>query len=183
MCIFFAKAQEDKNTPEITAQDTTYVDNYLPLKPAKVAFLSAVLPGLGQAYNRDYWKIPLVYGALGTGVVVAVYNNNEFQRYRTAYKNRIAGRPDEFTVTAEDGTITEIFTEDNLIDAQDFFRKRKELSILVTAGLYILQIIEANVDAHLSQYNVDDRLSVNPFIKREDYNFSNTFGFSITYSF
>ena len=138
---------------------------------------------MGQAYNKDYWKIPIVYAALGTGVAVAVYNDDQFQKYRTAYKDRIAGRIDEFTIVAEDGTVTQVYTEDNLLDAQDFFRRRKELSILVTAGLYILQIIEANVDAHLSQYNVDDRLSLNPFISRENFNFSTNFGLSLTYNF
>ena len=181
--ILNATAQDQANTPTVTSQDTTYVDNYRPLKPAKVAFYSAVLPGLGQAYNRDYWKIPIVYAALGTGVAVAVYNDDQFQKYRTAYKDRIAGRIDEFTVVAEDGTVTQVYTEDNLLDAQDFFRRRKELSILVTAGLYILQIVEANVDAHLSQYNVDDRLSLNPYISREKYSLSTNFGLSLTYNF
>ena len=182
--LFFANAQETEEPADVVAQDTSYVETYLPLKPAKVAFYSAILPGLGQAYNKDYWKVPIVYAALGTGVGVAIYNHKEFQRYRTAYKDRIAGRDDEFTIRDDEGTIVnQVFTNDNLIDAQDFFRRRKELAILVTAGLYVLQIIEANVDAHLSQYNVDERLSLNPFVERNDYSFSNTFGLSLTYNF
>ena len=85
------------------------------LRPAKAAFFSAVLPGLGQAYNKDYWKIPIVYGALGTGAFFIIDNSNEFQRFRTALRNRIAGRPDEFTVFDDAGQAVEIFDLDGLI--------------------------------------------------------------------
>lgn len=184
VCIpFFAAQAQTEETAKLKARDTTYSDVYRPLKPAKVAFYAAVLPGLGQAYNKDYWKIPLVYGALGTGVGFTMYFHDRFIRYRTAYKDRIAGRIDEFSIVNQDGTITQRFTEDNLIDLQDYNRRQKELSILVTAGIYILQIVEANVDAHLSQYDVDDNLSFNPAIWQSDLDFSPTFGFGLTYSF
>ena len=180
----FAQTVEKNEEPEIIAQEIDPVfEEYDPLRPAKAAFYSGILPGLGQAYNGDYWKIPLVYGAVGTGVGIAVYNHDLFQKYRTAYKDRIAGRIDEFTVIDEDGNATQIFTEDQLISAQDFYRRNKELSILITAGIYVLQIIEANVDAHLSQYEVEDRLSFAPFFQRSDFDFSNTVGMRITYTF
>ncbi|MFI8379543.1 DUF5683 domain-containing protein [Leeuwenhoekiella sp. NPDC079379] len=180
----FAQTVEEDNEPEITAQEIDPIfEEYDPLRPAKAAFYSGILPGLGQAYNGDYWKIPLVYGAVGTGVGIAIYNHDLFQQYRTAYKDRIAGRIDEFTVIDEDGNATQIFTEDQLISAQDFYRRNKELSILITAGIYVLQIIEANVDAHLSQYEVEDRLSFTPFLQRSDFDFSNTVGMRITYTF
>ncbi|MGB3774258.1 MAG: DUF5683 domain-containing protein [Leeuwenhoekiella sp.] len=174
-------------TPEematVKAQDSFPDDDYRPLKPARVAFYSAVLPGLGQAYNKDYWKIPIVYAALGTGVGIAVYNQNEFQRYRTAYKDRIAGRIDEFTLVGADGTLNEVFTEDALLRAQTQFRRNKELAILISAGIYVLQIVEANVKAHLSQFNVDDSLTLNPYYKRDEFSPINTFGASLTFSF
>lgn len=183
-----AKAQDTiSRTPEtaaMTAMDTVAEIDYQPLKPAKVAFYSAVLPGLGQAYNGDYWKIPIVYGALGTGVGVAVYNQKQFKRYRQAYKDRIAGRIDEFTILDENGNIDrQIYTEKNLLDAQTLFRRRKELSILISVGIYILQIVEANVKAHLSQFNVDDRLTLEPIMERDDENLYNTFGANLTFSF
>ncbi|WP_031429225.1 DUF5683 domain-containing protein [Flavimarina sp. Hel_I_48] len=167
----------------VKAQDSIIEDDYRPLKPAQVAFYSAVLPGLGQAYNKDYWKVPIVYAALGTGVGIAVYNQKEFQRYRTAYKDRIAGRIDEFTLVAEDGTLNEVFTADALLRAQTQFRRNKELAILISAGIYVLQIVEANVRAHLSQFNVDDTLTLNPYFKRDEFSPINTFGARLTYSF
>lgn len=181
-CLFSAKAQE-KPDAEIEAEEIFEPTDYDPLKPSKAAFYSAVFPGLGQAYNKDYWKLPLVYGALGTGVGVVVFNDDLYQKYRTAYKERIAGRIDEFTVVDEDGNRTEIFTENNLLDAQNFYRRRKELWILVTAGMYILQIVEANVDAHLSQYDIDDQISLNPYYEPFGFDSNNHAGLTLTYRF
>ncbi len=182
--VIHAQDTEEQEAPTIKAEDINETfQEYDALKPSRAAFYAAVLPGLGQAYNGDYWKIPLVYGAIGTGVGIAVYNHDLFQKYRTAYKDRIAGRIDEFTEIDEDGNLNQIFTEDQLVRAQDFYRRNKELSILITAGIYVLQILEANVDAHLSQYDIEDRLSFAPFMERDDLQFSNTFGMRITYTF
>lgn len=180
----FAQNTDEQEAPLVVAEeiDETFQE-YDALKPSRAAFYAAILPGLGQAYNRDYWKIPLVYGAIGTGVGIAIYNHDLFQQYRTAYKDRIAGRIDEFTIINEDGTVNQVFTADQLIRAQDFYRRNKELSILITAGIYVLQIVEANVDAHLSQYDIEDRLSFAPYIQRDDIDYSNTFGMRITYTF
>ena len=65
------------------------------LAPSKAAFYSAVLPGLGQAYNKKYWKIPIVYAALGTGVYFYKMNDKQYNRYRDAYKRRLAGYQDD----------------------------------------------------------------------------------------
>jgi len=131
-----------------------------PLRPAKAAFYSAVLPGLGQAYNKKYWKIPIVYAALGTGVYFYIDNNKQYNRVRDAYKRRLAG--------FDDDEFKERFTNDGLIEAQKTFRRNKELSLLVTLGLYALNIIDANVDGHLLQYNVDDNLSFKPHYKIDE---------------
>ena len=182
----FAKAQTPSTpteTPLVTGETITKNEPYDPLRPARAAFYAASLPGLGQIYNKDYWKIPIVYGALGTGVFVAADSNREFQRFRTAFKQRLAGRLDEFSeVDPVTGQITEVFSEDALIRGQNIFRRRKELAILVTAGLYVLQIIEANVDAHLSQYDVDDDLSFAPDIHIDDLGLAMHYGFKLTYA-
>ncbi len=180
----WAQVSDEQQAPAVKAEaiDESFQE-YDALRPSRAAFYAAILPGLGQAYNGDYWKIPLVYGAIGTGVGIAIYNHDLFQTYRTAYKDRIAGRIDEFTEVGEDGSLNQVFTEDQLIRAQDFYRRNKELSILITAGIYVLQIVEANVDAHLSQYDIQDRLSFAPYIQRDDLDFSNTVGMRITYTF
>lgn len=88
-CWNFSFGQE-KFEDIIISRDTTLVTESIdPLAPATAAFYSAVLPGLGQAYNKKYWKIPLVYAALGVGVYFVVDNQNEYERYEEAYKLRI----------------------------------------------------------------------------------------------
>jgi len=129
------------------------------LGPAKAAFYSAVLPGLGQVYNKKYWKVPIVYGALAAGIYYYNHNNHLYHDYRDAYKRRLAGfTDDEFY---GDGPVPAI-SNDGLIRAQKSLKRNKELSILVTIGIYALNIIDANVDAHLLQYNLDENLTLSP---------------------
>jgi len=165
ICLLFAFQSYAQKKSNGMLKDTIVDNNYIynPLSPAKAAFYSAILPGLGQAYNKKYWKIPFVYAALGSGIYFYSANNTNYNRVREAYKHRIADKPDEF-----DGTNGNPFlTKDALISAQKSYRKDRDLSLLVTVGLYVLQIVEASTNAHLLQYNVDNKLSVNPkLIKR-----------------
>ncbi|WP_166967994.1 DUF5683 domain-containing protein [Yeosuana marina] len=160
----------------LKAADTIEVrDPIDPLSPAKAAFYSAVLPGLGQAYNKKYWKIPLVYGALGTGIYFYVTNKKDYDRYRDAYKRRLAGfSDDEFN-----GRVT----LDGLQRAQKFYRKNKEVALLVTIGIYALNIIDANVDAHLLQYNVDENLTLSPHFKYNEIDRKSNLGLTLNFKF
>jgi hypothetical protein len=151
-----------------------------PLAPSKAAFYSAVLPGLGQAYNKKYWKIPIVYAALGTGIYFYVDNNNEYKRYRDAYKRRLAGFTDDEFYGAGS---TPVITDNGLIEAQRQLRRNKEVSLLVTIGLYALNIIDANVDAHLLQYNVDDNLSLSPHYKFNELEATSDLGLTLNFKF
>ena len=151
-------------------------DLEMALRPSKATFYSAVLPGLGQAYNKKYWKIPVVYGALATGVYFYKQNDKDYDRYRSAYKRRLAGfTDDEFYGIGQYPAIS----NDGLIRAQNTLKRNKELSILVTIGLYILNIIDANVDSHLLQYNLDDNLSIKPNIDFNEIDNKSNFGFSL----
>jgi len=120
------------------------------LAPAKAAFYSAIFPGLGQIYNKQYWKLPLVYGAIGTGIYFYDLNAKEYNRFRTAYFNRLNGLPDEFSM----------YGTDVLIRAQKIYRRQRDTALLLTVLAYVLNIVDANVSAHLKQWNVDDNLSV-----------------------
>ncbi|WP_226294261.1 DUF5683 domain-containing protein [Aquimarina algicola] len=147
---------------------------YEPLAPARAAFYSAILPGLGQAYTKKYWKIPIVYAAIGTGIYSYVWNNDQLNRFRDAYKRRLAG--------INDPEFDQIATE-TLLSLQDRYRRDQELSILITVGLYLLNIVDANVTAHLQQYNITDDLSFKPKININEFDASPNYGFSINYSF
>ena len=159
-----------------------------PLAPAKAAFLSAVLPGLGQAYNKKYWKIPLVYAAIGGSAYVFKLNDNLYNRYRDAFKSRRAGlMNDEFYDVNESGIVpgSPDLSDEALQDGQERYQKDRDLYLVVTIGLYALNIIDANVNAHLKQFNVNDQLNVSyrPFLELEP--ITNTtyvgMGMTITY--
>lgn len=171
---------QEESTLKIDDSATIEKLSINPLAPAKAAFYSAILPGLGQAYNKKYWKIPIVYGALGTGIYFYARNDKQYNRYRDAYKNRLAGLPDEFT---NNTTGEELLTNDALIDAQKFYSKNKEISLLVTIGLYVLNIIDANVDAHLMQYNVSEDLSLSPDVKINEFDNKTNLGLTLNYTF
>lgn len=150
-------------SPIITSEDVILKDGYNPLSPAKAAFFSAVIPGLGQAYNKDYWKIPIVYGALATPIYYYSINSNSYKRYRKAFKIRKAGLQDEFTL--DDGS--ELISTDGLVSAQKLLRQNRDTSLLTFIGLYVLQVLEASVSAHLLQFNVDDKISFDPQLIQE----------------
>ncbi len=177
-CVSIYGQDDEKETPSstLTTEKITEISDPInPLSPAKAAFYSAVLPGLGQAYNKKYWKIPIVYAALGTGVYFYVSNNKEYNRYRDAYKRRLAG--------FEDDEFFNRVTLDGLQRAQKFYRKNKEISLLVTIGLYALNIIDANVDAHLLQYNVNDNLTLVPHFKVNELDAKSDVGLTLNFKF
>jgi hypothetical protein len=141
------------------------------LAPSKAAFYSAVFPGMGQIYNKKYWKVPLVYGALGTTIYFYINNNKKYHLYRDAYKRRLEG-----------------FTDDNysyldnsrLIAAQKFYQNNRDLSALLTGLFYILNVLDANVDAHLMQFNVNDKLTVKPDLFRDEFTAKENLGVYLT---
>lgn len=150
----------------VTFEEVTKQENINPLAPSKAAFYSAILPGLGQIYNKRYWKAPIVWGAMGTGIYVYSFNNTEYRRARNAFKRRLAGfEDDEFFDLNGDGVGPDVSSE-ALQSAQENAQRDRDLALVITIALYALNIIDANVDSHLKQYNVSDDLAVdfNPVI-------------------
>ena len=147
-----------------------------PNAPAKAAFYSALVPGLGQAYNKKYWKMPIVYLGLGISVGTYLDQNKKYNEYRDEYKRRLDG-------TANPSSQLASFDNDRLIRGQRFHQRNRDLAVLVTAGIYILNIIDANVDAHLLQFNVNDNLSVSPDIYHNQMNNRFNTGLKLTYEF
>jgi hypothetical protein len=140
--------------------------------PAKAAFFSAILPGLGQAYNKSYWKIPLVYAGLGTTLFFYFDNNSKYNDYRDAYKRRLAGY--------EDDQFFGFLTDENLIQGQKQFREFRDISLLLSIGMYILNIIDANVEAHLNQFSITEDLTLRPSHIQNFSNGQNSFGVSLS---
>ncbi len=167
----FAQAKEET---VLVAKDTTKLEEIDPLTPAKAAFYSAILPGLGQAYNKKYWKIPLVYGAIGTSMYFYIDNNRKYKDYRNAYKRRLEGYNDDNY---------QFLDESRLIAGQKFYQRNRDLSALFVVGFYVLNIIDANVDAALIQFNVNERLSMKPEIYPNDVTFKPNVGLTFNYQF
>ena len=170
---FSAHAQEELN---IKAKDTTKI-TINPLAPAKAAFYSALVPGLGQAYNKKYWKIPIIYAGLGVGIYSYSFNQKKYHEYRDEYKRRLAG------TNNPNHPIYGDLDDDRLINAQKFHQRNRDLSALITAGIYILNIIDANVDAHLMQFNVNENLSIAPDLNQNEIDYKYNTGVKLTYNF
>lgn len=152
---------------------------YDPLAPSKAAFYSAIFPGLGQIYNKKYWKAPIVWGALAVPVYYYQINNSDYRRFRRAYKLRKNGLVDEFTIDGVETVSTE-----TLETAQEQLRENRDFSLLSGVIIYILQIVEASVNAHLMQFNTDDNLTFKPTLIQDPIRFeSPTVGLTIKYNF
>ena len=147
-----------------------------PLTPSKAAFYSAILPGLGQIYTGNTWKVPLVYAAIGSAVYYYVYNRDEYNKYREIYKRRIVGFKD-------DEYIELIPQDEKLLKGMDFHKNYRDMSFIFILGTYMLNIIEANVSAHLMQFNVSNDLSLKPVIDFEPISESETIGFKLKLKF
>ncbi len=196
-CAISLNAQKAKKRAKKAKDTTVVLDKNLSLKkqsartidalaPSKAAFYSAVIPGLGQAYNKKYWKIPIVYGGLAVTGLIWDFNNKEYNRFRNALKSRFAGlTTDEFYGTdAEGNALSEPrVSNDGLIRAQQNSRRSRDLTMIIGVAWYVLNIIDANVDAHLKQFNVDDDLAIEPSINRNQFNGATSYGISIGYKF
>ena len=126
----------------------SYKSDRKPL-PARASMLSALLPGLGQAYNGDYWKIPIFYTGLGACAYALNFNQTQYNRYRKIY------------IAQSEGTYTGNLTTDNIKWYRDQYRRYRDYSIIATALVYALNIIDANVFAHFSTFDISDDLSFN----------------------
>ncbi|WP_241657567.1 DUF5683 domain-containing protein [Flavobacterium cerinum] len=170
-------SQDDEKLNFEVVKDSTFLKPYTidPLAPSKAAYYSAILPGLGQIYNKKYWKVPIVYAGMGASIYYYTWNNKKYHEYRDAYKDKLAGRTPPGELANLD--------EDRLIRAQKFHQKNRDLSMLITIGLYILNIVEANVNAHLMQFNVNENLSLRPKLQQNEIDNKHNMVLSLSYQF
>ncbi len=129
------------------------LDAYFAPKPKKAMILSLALPGAGQIYNKRWWKVPLVYGALGGMYAVIDFNQSRYRRFRTALDLKRAGMEHEFSNTRIDN-------EQSLLTLRNGYDKNTQMSYFAFILVYTLQALEAFVDAHLKNFDMDDDLSI-----------------------
>ncbi len=149
--LFNGSAAYGQKHTGIYISDTTSQSYHSPMK---ATLLSAALPGLGQAYNQKYWKIPLVYAGYGALAYFANYHNNLYHKYLDHYLAYINDEPD----------IIELYGEgksDVLQRQKERFRRYRDLVFISMGALYIINIIDANVDAHLFYFDINEDLTLN----------------------
>lgn len=122
-------------------------------RPLKAAYLSAVVPGLGQIYNKSWWKLPFVYGGFGAGGGFIYYNLSRRNLYRDEFRAR-----NWVSYRDPDPTLARL-SDEVLLSRKQLFQRRFDLSIILTTAWYALTIIDAIVDGHLRDFDVDDDLS------------------------
>lgn len=120
--------------------------------PKKAALLALAIPGGGQIYNRDYWKLPLVYGAFGGMIYAIDYNSDFYTRFRDALIAERAGEPHEFDDL-------NIGNEQSLLNKRNEFDKNRQLAYVGLVLVYALTAVEAFVDAHLRNFDIEDDLT------------------------
>jgi len=129
--------------------------------PKKAAIRSALFPGLGQIYNKKYWKLPIVYGALGTSAGIFMYNLKYYRKFRLAYrvKYNINTLNDSTDYNKVDQTIFPLSIETLRVN-RDEFRRNIDYSVLAFIVLWGLNVVDAAVDAHLRSFDVTPDISL-----------------------
>lgn len=118
--------------------------------PKKAALYSAILPGAGQVYTKKYWKVPIIYGGLITSAYYINESNDFYQLYKSTYLNRLDG---DFTDNLN-------YSDSDLRTLTEHYRRNREVSALLFTLTYILNIVDASVNAHLFDYDVSEDLSL-----------------------
>lgn len=172
----FAQNIDNDSTVSEHLADKQEISDTVYHSPKKAAVYSAILPGLGQIYNRKYWKTPIVYAGFGTFIYFITFNNKGFKDFKQAYKDF----PDYKLNYPYPLTLEQI--DRGII----YYKRWRDLSILGTLGFYLLQIIDATVDAHLFNWEVGEDISF--YIKPAEFDYPlrngfNSFGLRACISF
>ncbi len=143
--------------------------------PKKASIYAALFPGLGQIYNRKYWKLPIVYGGYAGLIYVLGWNNNQYQDYYqgfriiSQYSSAAAMKPDERAFLDNmiknpsislDNPSTFTYISAQIKSGKDYYRRNRDLTIIGIAALHVLSIIDASVDANLFDFDISDDLSM-----------------------
>jgi hypothetical protein len=146
------RCQTVKSSLSITVPDSIMEKQH---SPTKATIMSALLPGLGQVYNRKYWKVPVLYAGFGILTYFIVTNAKEYNMYKTAYTEKV-----DSNYNGQYPDLVSKYSETDLLSGREYYRRNLEISCLLTGLLYILNIVDAVVDAHLYTYNISKDLSL-----------------------
>ena len=150
---FASVAQESSSTNKKKLSSDTIPKRSVH-SPKKAAVLSVILPGAGQVYNRKYWKVPVLAAGAGALVYSFQFNQKNYNLFKTELIHRQAG-------SLEINTDLKNLSDANLNELQNYYHRNRDLTIVGMALLYALNVLDATVDAHLFDFNVNEDLSMN----------------------
>lgn len=162
-----------------------------PHSPKKAAMYSAIIPGWGQAYNKKYWKIPIVYAGFGTIGYFIGWNNRYYNTYKSAYSDLTDDDPN--TDSYNDIEASQYYDLTNPTDydnfrsglnkQQEYYRRNRDLLIISIIGFYGLNIIDASVDAHFFDFDISEDLTMNWQPTIQPYRKELVYGLNFTFNF
>lgn len=178
LCFCWGKSQQDSllvnmpETSEITSKNLikeensplfskNYTEIFSP-DPISAMKKSAIVPGWGQYYNQEKWKIPVVWVAIGASVGYLIWSQKEYKRYRVAFEAQLQGKPHEFSSVAS-YDLARVLGR-----TQEAKKRQRDYAIVTILGVYLLNILDAYVDAHLYEAKRDKDLSLRPAIWLEE---------------
>ncbi len=150
-------------------------------KPAKATLYSTILPGLGQIYNGKYWKVPIIYSAFAGIFFMAGDNNFKYNQFKEQYAKSLAG-------LELDEPFDQNYTKETLLQGKEYYKRNRDFQIILGVLAYLLNILDANVDAHLMDYDITPDLTlnvkpeVNNYFARENYTSKPGFGIKFVLS-
>jgi len=148
--------------------------------PAKATLYSLFLPGLGQTYNGNYWKVPIIYSLFAGIYFLYEDNNYKYNQFKQAYKHSLNDEPV--------GELFEKYEESELMERKDYYKRQRDFNIILGVLVWGLNILDANVDAHLMDYDISPDLSlnvkpeINNFLSDQNYSNKPTFGLKFVLS-
>ena len=160
--------------------------------PRKATIYSAILPGLGQAYNKKYWKIPVIYAGFATMGYFIYWNNDNYGIMKRAYNDYTDDDPNTRSYENLDGaslydlennkTHQEIFKK-NVLRQQNYYRRNRDLLVISIIGFYGLNLIDASVDAHFFDFDISEDLTMNWQPVMYHFNQQPVYGINCSFSF
>ncbi len=151
---FFLLGMLSQNVAQQNDAMSLDIDSIPQHSPTKATLMSLAVPGLGQAYNKKYWKIPLVYAMIITPLHFAIQQQKEFSSLKKAYVKRVDG--DSTTIDFKYPAAQ--FSDSKILSLIDYHRGNRDLLFVLTGVAYVLNVVDAAVDAHLFYFDVSDDL-------------------------
>jgi hypothetical protein len=171
----FGQADSLKSTVQ-SKTDSSTIKNFPMVRkpdPRRATFLAVVFPGAGQIYNRKYWKLPILYGAAFTLGYYINFNNQQYVYTRDSYLQVQAGKKDRYNGA---------YSLEQLAQLREYWRRNRDLLIIISGFTYLLNIADAAVDAHLGSFDVSDDLSLRVVPKMDLIGYQPVFGLGMNFT-